>query len=187
MPRLREFYGSFKSVCDNLRIDLTEFEQIFGANESSFQIWDTDENGYIDSLELFSGLTLMSNSEFEKKIECKLHDQLLVLFHLFDFNEEGKLTLRELEFLIDCSMLSIFKIYNVKADLDRENIASFIYNNFSEGTEITCKRLLTWCSKSSEFQKFFKIVKKDLPKPINSIRNPFLKIEPLPLVQCLLT
>ena len=59
-------------MCDNLRIDLTEFEQIFGANESSFQIWDTDENGYIDSLELFSGLTLMSNSEFEKKIECKL-------------------------------------------------------------------------------------------------------------------
>lgn len=58
-------------MCDNLRIDLTEFEQIFGANESSFQIWDTDENGYIDSLELFSGLTLMSNSEFEKKIECK--------------------------------------------------------------------------------------------------------------------
>ena len=70
MPRLREFYGSFKSVCDNLRIDLTEFEQIFGANESSFQIWDTDENGYIDSLELFSGLTLMSTSDFEKKIEC---------------------------------------------------------------------------------------------------------------------
>jgi hypothetical protein len=84
-------------------------------------------------------------------------------------------------------MLSIFKIYDVKSDLDRDNIASFIYNNFSEGTEITCKRLLTWCSKSSEFQKFFKIVKKDLPKPINSIRNPFLKIEPLPLVEYLLT
>ena len=105
-----------------------------------------------------------------------------VLFHLFDFNEEGKLTLRELEFLIDCSMLSIFKIYDVRADLDRDNIASFIYNSFSEDTEITCKRLLTWCSKSSELQEFFKILKKELPKPISSIRNPFLKREPQPLV-----
>lgn len=59
-------------MCDNLSIDLTEFEQIFGANESSFIIWDTDENGLIDALELFSGLTLMSSSKFEEKIHCKI-------------------------------------------------------------------------------------------------------------------
>lgn len=58
-------------MCDNLSIDLTEFEQIFGANESSFIIWDTDENGLIDALELFSGLTLMSSSKFEEKIHCR--------------------------------------------------------------------------------------------------------------------
>ena len=68
---MREFFGSFKSVCDNLSIDLTEFEQIFGANESSFVIWDTDENGLIDAQELFSGLTLLSAAEFEQKIVCK--------------------------------------------------------------------------------------------------------------------
>jgi hypothetical protein len=50
---------------------LTEFEQIFGANESSFIIWDTDNNGLIDSLELFAGLTLLSDSDFDEKIECK--------------------------------------------------------------------------------------------------------------------
>lgn len=49
LPKLREFHGSFKSVCDNFSIDLTEFEQIFGANESSFVIWDTDNNGLIDA------------------------------------------------------------------------------------------------------------------------------------------
>lgn len=102
---------------------------------------------------------------------------------MFDFNEEGKLTLRELEFLIDCSMLSIFKIFDVKVDVNRDDIASFIYNNFSEGTEITCKRLLTWCSKSSEFQRFFKVLKKELPKPIESIKNSTIKFEPLPLEQ----
>lgn len=50
LSRLQEFYGSFQSVCDNFCIDLTEFEQIFGANESSFIIWDTDNNGLIDAL-----------------------------------------------------------------------------------------------------------------------------------------
>ena len=56
LAKLREFFGSFKSVCNNFAIDLTEFEQIFGANESSFVVWDVDKNGLIDGLELFSGL-----------------------------------------------------------------------------------------------------------------------------------
>lgn len=86
ITRLREFYGSFKSVCDNLSIDLTEFEQIFGANESSFIIWDTDENGLIDALELFSGLTLMSSSKFEEKINCKSKLNSFVQFVRFQWS-----------------------------------------------------------------------------------------------------
>ena len=164
LSRLREFYGSFKSVCDNLSIDLTEFEQIFGANESSFVIWDTDSNGLIDALELFSGLTLMSDSEFEDKVKF--------LFDLFDFNEIGILTLTELEFMIDCSMLSVFKIFKVVSEVEREEITTFIYSNFSENSEISKKRLLTWCSKSFEIQTFFKVLKKQPPKPVTSIRNP---------------
>lgn len=53
-------------------MDLTEFEQIFGSNESAFVIWDTDNNGLIDSLELFSGLALFSDSKNEDKIRCFL-------------------------------------------------------------------------------------------------------------------
>ncbi len=51
-------------------MDLTEFEQIFGSNESAFVIWDTDNNGLIDSLELFSGLALFSDSKNEDKVRC---------------------------------------------------------------------------------------------------------------------
>ncbi len=70
LAKLREYHGSFKSVCDIFSIDLTEFEQIFGANEDSFQIWDTDNNGLIDALELFSGLILFAEAKFEEKIRC---------------------------------------------------------------------------------------------------------------------
>ena len=153
-------------MCDNLSIDLTEFEQIFGANESSFKIWDTDDNGLIDALELFSGLTLMSDSSFEDKINF--------LFDLFDFNEVGVLSLVELEFMIDCCMLSIFKILKLPATVDNEDITAFINENFSENSEITKKRLKTWCSKCADIQAFFKHINKKEPTAVQSIKNPNL-------------
>lgn len=52
-------------------MDLSEFEHIFGLSESAFVIWDTDNNGLIDSLELFSGIALFSNTKFEDKVRCK--------------------------------------------------------------------------------------------------------------------
>jgi hypothetical protein len=36
----------------------------------TFNIWDTDGNGLIDALELFSGLILFSDAKFEEKIRC---------------------------------------------------------------------------------------------------------------------
>lgn len=70
LSRVRDFHASFKSICDNFSMDLSEFEHIFGASESAFVIWDTDNNGLIDSLELFSGITLFSDTKFEDKIRC---------------------------------------------------------------------------------------------------------------------
>lgn len=71
MGRVRDFHASFKSICDNFSMDLSEFEHIFGSGESAFVIWDTDNNGLIDSLELFSGITLFSDTKIEDKIRCK--------------------------------------------------------------------------------------------------------------------
>lgn len=70
MAKLREHHGSFKSICDNFSIDITEFEQIFGNKTTGFEIWDEDNNGLIDALELFSGLIMFSESKFEDKIRC---------------------------------------------------------------------------------------------------------------------
>ena len=100
LAKLREFFGSFKSVCDNFSIDLIEFEQIFGANESSFVVWDVDKNGLIDSLELFSGLILFSDS--------KEPDKIRFLFDLFDLNELNSLSPIDIEFMINSCISSTF-------------------------------------------------------------------------------
>mmetsp|Transcript_460 Transcript_460/g.80 ORF Transcript_460/g.80 Transcript_460/m.80 type:complete len:124 (+) Transcript_460:1-372(+) len=96
LSRVRDFHASFKSICDNFSMDLSEFEHIFGLSESAFVIWDTDNNGLIDSLELFSGITLFSDTKFEDKIRF--------LFDLFDFNELDSLALVDIEFMIYCSL-----------------------------------------------------------------------------------
>jgi hypothetical protein len=45
LSKIRELHGGFKSICDNFAINLTEFETIFASNETTFAIWDTDNNG----------------------------------------------------------------------------------------------------------------------------------------------
>jgi hypothetical protein len=45
LAKIRELHGSFKSICDNFAINLTEFENIFSHNEATFAIWDSDNNG----------------------------------------------------------------------------------------------------------------------------------------------
>lgn len=62
-------------------MDLSEFEHIFGSGESAFVIWDTDNNGLIDSLELFSGITLFSDTKIEDKIRCTLFNWDISLAH----------------------------------------------------------------------------------------------------------
>ena len=99
-----EFHGGFKSVCDSFSLNLTQFEQVFSSNESTFRIFDTDHNGLIDCFELFAGLVLFSDSGSEDKIRF--------LFDLFDFNNSLKISLRDLEFMIECCITSTAKMYN---------------------------------------------------------------------------
>lgn len=71
IAKIRELHGSFKALCDNFAMNLTEFESIFQANERMFLLWDTDNNGLIDALELFAGLMIFADSKAEDKIRCE--------------------------------------------------------------------------------------------------------------------
>jgi hypothetical protein len=153
LSKLREFFGSFKSVCDNFSIDLIEFEQIFGANESSFVVWDVDKNGLIDALELFSGLILFSDSKFEDKIRF--------LFDLFDLNELNSLAPIDVEFMIYSCISSTFKIFGVKQEVKVDEISSFVEANFKPHLRFNITELIEFSWKNEKVQKFFAIIKKE--------------------------
>ena len=70
LNKIKELYISFKAICDTFAICLSEFEQIFSSNESAYQFWDTDNNGLIDGLELFTGLALFADARVEDKVAC---------------------------------------------------------------------------------------------------------------------
>src|SRR3990167_19020 len=153
LSKLREFFGSFKSVCENLAIDLIEFEQIFGANESSFVVWDVEKNGLIDELELFSGLILFSDSKFDDKIRF--------LFDLFDLNELSSLAPMDIEFMIYSCISSTFKIFGVKHEVNVDEIARFVQENFAENLRVNIMQLIDFSNQNGEVQKFFSIIKKE--------------------------
>ena len=89
MAKLRDFHASYKSICDNFSMDLSEFEHIFGAGESAFVNWDTDNNGLIDSLEVFSGMCIFSNTKFDDKIRCIFYIYILFIFFITLINNNN--------------------------------------------------------------------------------------------------
>ena len=83
ISKVRKTHEGFKMVCDQFSISLKEFEQIFAMNEAVFTMWDSDSNGMVDCLELFTVLILFSDGRVEDKVRF--------LVDLFDFNGNGYL------------------------------------------------------------------------------------------------
>ena len=107
--------------------------------KDTFNIWDTDQNGLIDALELFCGLILFSDSKFEEKIRCNYNYNnllnntlILVLFDLFDFNELNSLSLVDLEFMLISSCNASYKIYNLNAEVDETETSKFLKHYFHD-------------------------------------------------------
>jgi len=136
LSKLREYHGSFKSICDDFTLDLSDFEEIFGVDKESFAIWDTDGTELIDALELFSGLVIFSDSKFEDKIRF--------LFDLFDFNELNSLSIVDLQFMLYFCLTSTFKLYNIKQELNEEAISLFLSDSFSEDNRINISQLVKY-------------------------------------------
>lgn len=148
LSKLREYHGTFKSVCDVFSIDINEFDQIFGNTDDLFQIWDTDGNHLIDALELFSGLALFADAKYDEKIRCKKNCINLkktlttVLFDLYDFNELNSLSLIDLEFLFISVANSTYKIFFINATVNEEEISKFLSSHFSLESRINISQML---------------------------------------------
>lgn len=68
LSKIRDYHGAFKSICDTFAVSVIEYEQIFG-NSDAFFVWDSDKNGVIDALEMFTGLILFSEARAEDKVK----------------------------------------------------------------------------------------------------------------------
>lgn len=74
-------------------------------------------------------------------------------------------------------MNSIFKIYTIQGGSLNQEISSFVLDNFSEDVNIDCPKLIRWCCKSKIINRFFRVLKKEVPQMKRSLHNPKMKIE----------
>ncbi|KAL4455920.1 hypothetical protein ABPG73_008674 [Tetrahymena malaccensis] len=163
LSKLREYHGSFKSVCDTFAIEQNEFDQILGQPDKSqelFQLWDRDKNGLIDALELFSGLILFSEAKFE--------DKLRFLFDIFDFNELNSLSIIDLEFMMISCCNATFKMLDIsESEVNEEDITEFLGKNFNDDSRVNISQMLKWCAKTPEIREFMLKIKKLPPENKN--------------------
>ena len=121
-------------------------------------VWDTDNNGLIDSLELFSGLAIFSDTKIEDKIRCNSHVSA-VLFDVFDFNEVEWLEIIELEFLIYCYISASFKMFSIPNEIINEEIEFFVRELFPAVSKITVADLIKKGKENHKIKEFFELLK----------------------------
>lgn len=139
MDTLHEFYASYKAICDGYTINLMQFEQIFSLDQTVFSIWDSQDEGVVDSFELFTGLILYSKIEFEDKLDF--------LFEIFNFNDTEEMNEMEIELLFNCAFSSVFKIKGVREAVSESEIRSFVAKKIGMGVSMSKKQLLGWAYK----------------------------------------
>lgn len=167
LSKVRELHGMFKSVCESYALTYTEFEQIFAVGESSFQLWDTDKNGIVDALELFTGIILFADSKAEDNFKGFPY---LALFDFFDFNDIQTLSKFDLEYLVVCCLSSTLKIHGMVDCLEQNCAVELVNSNFNKNSRITLTELLSFieqCDEAKQFLQLFRLrnIIRDNPKP----------------------
>jgi hypothetical protein len=69
----------------------------------------------------------------------------------------------DLEFAIQCIVISTSKIFQIGIDVDELEIARLIRTSFADGIRITLPQLLKWASITEEPKLFFNVFRMDGP------------------------
>lgn len=88
------------------------------------------------------------------------------MFDLFDLNEKQSISTIDLEFAIQCIVMSTSKIFNIGADLHEPDVTMLVNKSFNEGVSITLPMLLRWASQTEEVVQFFTLFKMSGPEHI---------------------
>lgn len=167
LSKIRELHGMFKSVCESYALTYTEFEQIFAMGESSFQLWDTDKNGIVDALELFTGVILFADSRAEDNFKGAFY---AALFDFFDFNDIQTLSKIDLEYLIICCLSSALKIHGMIDCLEQSCVVELVNSNFNKNSRVALTELLNFIEQCDEVKQFLQLFRlkniiRENPKP----------------------
>lgn len=75
----------------------------------------------------------------------------------------NSLSVFDIEYMVHCSLLSTFKIFQITKKLDQEELSAFIEKNFYEDARINISQLIKWCSICPEIKHYFQIIKREPP------------------------
>ena len=98
--------------------------------ESTFWLWDTDSNGLVDALEIFSVLGLYAKALPE--------DWARFIFRLYDFNGNETMDSLEIFFLISQLSQGICKMHQLEIEPDLYTmIETIIWESFPKEMEVS--------------------------------------------------
>ena len=130
---VKQAFDNFLSRNPDGKLRLEEFKKLIGearpdqdlssVSAHCFRIFDRDNNGEIDFLEFMIANTLHT--------EEKTEDKMKKIFNLFDVNGDGKISMKEMETLIQ-DMLSYFKANKLMENLPADASEKFSKTIFSQ-------------------------------------------------------
>ncbi len=80
------------------------------------------------------------------------------MFEMFDLNEENFINLIELEFLLNTTLTSIYKINRVKENIKEDELTNFVNKNFAEEAQLNFDNFYKWTIKNKYIQKFMQLL-----------------------------
>ena len=80
------------------------------------------------------------------------------LFDIFDFNEINSISLIDLEFMLIQCANSTFMLFQIKGEIDQQDVTDFLTLYFTEDTRINISQMLKWCMQVPEITLFMKTI-----------------------------
>ena len=89
---------------------------------------------------------------------------MVVIFDLFDFNQIQTISVIDLEFCIQCVLVSTSKIFDFGGDIQDTEITAFVRTSFQDGVRLTLPQVLKWSAISEEVRTFFMMFRMQGPQ-----------------------
>ncbi len=140
--QLHEYRSRYINLSQSFAICEEEFKEIFQIDFLTFSVWDLNNDGLIEALEVFSGLALFSSSVLQDRLQCIFYS---VLFNLFDFNFESSISRNDLQLMLYSCLNSAYKILGIAQDIPTHECISCVSHHFPTNIRISFDDFSEFC------------------------------------------